>query len=93
VWPPPLLRDCYTFRGVPRALRSPDDEVPDLVLTKRVGNSVFHPAVAGARVDTLLRPARRLDTVRMSAVQLGWFAVLVLISPLHAALVRRRGGR
>jgi hypothetical protein len=92
-WPPPPLRDCYTFRGVPRELRSPDDEFPDLVLTKGVGNSVFHPAVAGARVDTLLRPARRLDTLRMSAVQLGWFAAFGLLSPLHAALVRWRGRR
>jgi hypothetical protein len=89
--PTPPLRDCYTFRGVPRELRSPDDDVPDLVLTKGVGNSVFHPAVAGARVGTLLRPARRGDALRMAAVQLGWFAAFGLLTPLYAALARRRG--
>ena len=91
--PPPPLRDCYTFRGVPRELRSPDDEFPDLALTKGVGNSVFHPAVAGARIDTLLRPARRRDALRITAVQLGWFAAFGLFGPLHAALSRRRGRR
>lgn len=92
-WPPPPLRDCYTFRGVPRHLRAPDDDVPDLVLTTGVGNSVFHPAVAGARVDTLLRPPRRVDTLRMSLAQIGWFAAFGILAPLHAALVRRRGRR
>ncbi len=91
--PPPPLEDCYTFRGVPRELRSPGDDVPELVLTKGVGNSVFHPAVSGARIGDLLRPARRGDALRMSAVQLGWFAAFGLLTPVHAALVRRRGRR
>ncbi len=87
--PRPPLRDCYTFRGVPRELRSPDDDFPDLMLTKGVGNSVFHPAVAGTRVEALMRPARRGDALRMSAVQLGWFAAF----GLHAGLVRARRRR
>lgn len=91
--PPPPIEDCYTFRGVPRELRSPDDDVPDLVLTKGVGNSVFHPAVAGARAATLMRPARRGDALRTAVVQLGWFAAFGLLGPLHAALAARRGRR
>jgi hypothetical protein len=89
----PPLRECYTFRGIPRALQKPDDNLPDLVLTKGVGNSVFHPAVAGARVPALLRPARRGDALRTAAVQLAWFAAFRLLGALYFGLARRRGNR
>jgi hypothetical protein len=91
---PPPPDGCYTFRGVPPELRTSDD-MPVLALTRGVGNSVFHPAVAGARIETFLRPARMSDRLCVAVVQLGWFAAFATLAPLHTAVTRarRRGVR
>ena len=49
-----------------------DTDLPRLALTRGVGNSVFHPAVAGLPIERLLGPGGRGDGPRRVATQLGW---------------------
>ena len=87
--PPPAASAAWSYRGVPAAVAA-KAELPTLVLTKGVGNSVFHPAVAGLPVERLLGPARRSDHVRRGATQLRWYLTMATAGRLHAALRRGR---
>ena len=64
--PAPSAEGAWTYRGLPAALAA-DIELPRLALTRGVGNSVFHPAVAGLPIERLLGPARRGDGLRRVA--------------------------
>ena len=88
--PQPEWEACWSLHGVPRALRTVGDGLPDLVLTKGVGNSVFHPAVCGMHRPQLLAPGRRRETPRRIATQLAWSAALGVAGRVHPAL---RGDR
>ncbi|GAA4553998.1 hypothetical protein [Pseudonocardia xishanensis] len=88
--PQPEWEDCWSLRGVPQALRRVGDGLPDLVLTKGVGNSVFHPAVCGLRRSQLLATGRRREAPRRVATQLAWSAALGVAGRVHPAL---RGDR
>lgn len=70
--PVPPLEKSYTFRGVPKDLRHRYDAPQDVPLTDRVGNQVFHPAVAGLPIGALLRPPRPGDDLRRAVTQLSW---------------------
>ncbi len=85
--PAPSAEGAWTYRGLPGAVAA-DIDLPRLTLTRGVGNSVFHPAVAGLPVERLLGPARRGDGLRRVATQLGWYATMATAGRLHA-LVRR----
>jgi hypothetical protein len=91
--PTPALEACYSFRGAPREVHEAIDLVRNVPLTRGVGNSVFHPAVAGLPVASLLRPARRGDGVRARLTQWGWYAALRLAERPIALLRARRRGR
>jgi hypothetical protein len=86
--PPSTAATAWSFRGVPANLAAGND-LPSLALTKGVGNSVFHPAVAGLPVKRLLAP-RRLDALRRVATQMGWYMTIATFGRLHAAAARRR---
>lgn len=83
--PQPEWEECWSLRGVPQALRSVGDGLPNLVLTKGVGNSVFHPAVSGLRHAQLHAPGRRRETPRRVATQLAWSAALGVAGRVHPA--------
>ncbi|MCF7550401.1 MULTISPECIES: hypothetical protein [Pseudonocardia] len=83
--PQPEWEACWSLHGVPQALRSVGDGLPNLVLTKGVGNSVFHPAVCGLRRTQLLAPGRRRETPRRVARQLAWSAALGVAGRVHPA--------
>ncbi len=85
--PAPPAAASWSVRGVPAELRTID--VPQLALTRKVGNSVFHPAVAGLPVERLLGSPRRGDGTRRAATQWGWYATLATAGRLHAAAARR----
>jgi hypothetical protein len=91
------LAQCYTFRGVPEALRDQYDAPLDVPLTGgRVGNQVFHPAVSGLPVRAFLRPERPSDEFRRTATQLAWFAYFGVARPSRGGavtLLRSRWGR
>jgi hypothetical protein len=94
--PAPSLADCYSFHGVPAGHRSGYDEPQDVPMARGVGNSVFHPAVAGLPVARLLGRGRPTDTVRRSATQLGWYACLGVTRSYRtarSAAARSRWGR
>lgn len=84
----PPAAAAWSFRGVPADVAAVA-ELPTLILTRGVGNSVFHPAVAGLRVERLLGPARRGDRLRRAASQMRWYAAIATAGRLHALL--RRG--
>ena len=86
---PPPAQSAWTYRSLPAELASNID-LPRLALTRGVGNSVFHPAVAGLPIERLLGPARRGDGPRRVATQLGWYAALATGGRLHTALRRGR---
>ena len=86
---PPPAQSAWTYRSLPVELASNID-LPRLALTRGVGNSVFHPAVAGLPIERLLGPARRGDGPRRVATQLGWYAALATGGRLHTALRRGR---
>lgn len=85
----PSAEEAWTYRGLPAEVAA-DIDLPRLALTGGVGNSVFHPAVAGLPVDRLLGPARRGDGVRRVATQLGWYAALATAGRVHGLLRRGR---
>lgn len=85
--PPPRASESWTLRGVPAALRTID--MPELALTRKVGNPAFHPAVAGLPVERLIAPSRRGDGARRLATQWGWYATLATAGRVHAAVARR----
>jgi hypothetical protein len=85
--PAPPASASWSVRGIPAELRTID--VPQLALTRKVGNSVFHPAVAGLPVERLLGSSRRGDGTRRVATQWGWYATLATAGRLHAAVARR----
>jgi len=85
--PAPPASASWSVRGIPAELRTID--VPQLALTRKVGNSVFHPAVAGLPVERLLEPSRRGDGARRAATQWGWYATLATAGRLHAVVARR----
>jgi hypothetical protein len=87
--PAPSARGAWTYRGLPAELAA-DIDLPRLVLTRGVGNSVFHPAVAGLPIERLLAPARRGDGPRRVATQLGWYLAVATAGRLHALLRRGR---
>jgi hypothetical protein len=87
--PAPSAREAWTYRGLPAELAA-DIDLPRLVLTRGVGNSVFHPAVAGLPIERLLAPARRGDGPRRVAAQLGWYLAVATAGRLHALLRRGR---
>lgn len=80
---------AWTFRGVP-ATAAAGAELPTLALTKGVGNSVFHPAVAGLAVRRLLAPPHRMDGFRRVATQWRWYLTMATVGRLHAAVRRGR---
>ena len=86
---PSSVEDAWTYRGLPASLAG-NIELPRLPLTRGVGNSVFHPAVAGLPVDRVLGPARRGDGLRRVATQLTWYAAMATAGRLHALLRRDR---
>jgi hypothetical protein len=86
---PPPAQSAWTYRSLPDELAANID-LPRLALTRGVGNSVFHPAVAGLPIERLLGPARRGDGPRRVATQLGWYAALATGGRLHTALRRGR---
>ncbi|MCE0765194.1 phosphotransferase [Pseudonocardia kujensis] len=86
--PVPPFAECWSLHGVPRELRRMGDGLPDLVLTKGVGNSVFHPAVSGLSPESLFSPPRRGETVRRTATQLAWYAGLAVAGRVHPAMRR-----
>jgi len=86
---PPPAQSAWTYRSLPAELAANID-LPRLALTRGVGNSVFHPAVAGLPIERLLGPARRGDGPRRVATQLGWYAALATGGRLHTALRRGR---
>jgi hypothetical protein len=85
----PPAAAAWSFRGVPADVAAVA-ELPTLILTRGVGNSVFHPAVAGLRVERLLGPARRGDRLRRAASQMRWYAAIATAGRLHALLRRGR---
>jgi len=87
--PAPQAQGAWTYRGLPAELAGSID-LPRLALTRGVGNSVFHPAVAGLPIERLLAPPRRGDGPRRIATQLGWYATLATAGRLHALLRRGR---
>jgi hypothetical protein len=87
--PPPSAAAAWSYRGVPAAVAAAA-ELPTLALTKGVGNSVFHPAVAGLPIERLLGPQRRGDRVRRVATQLRWYATTATAGRVQAALRRGR---
>jgi hypothetical protein len=86
---PSSVEDAWTYRGLPAPLAG-NIELPRLPLTRGVGNSVFHPAVAGLPIDRVLGPARRGDGLRRVATQLTWYAAMATAGRLHALLRRDR---
>jgi hypothetical protein len=80
---------AWSFRGVP-ATAAAGAELPSLALTKGVGNSVFHPAVAGLPIRRLLAPPQRMDGLRRVATQWRWYLTMATVGRLHAALRRGR---
>ena len=87
--PAPSAQGAWTYRALPPEAASNID-LPRLALTRGVGNSVFHPAVAGLPIERLLAPARRGDGPRRIATQLAWYATLATAGRLHALLQRGR---
>ena len=87
--PAPQAQGAWTYRGLPAELAGNID-LPRLALTRGVGNSVFHPAVAGLPIERLLAPPRRGDGPAAIATQLGWYATLATAGRLHALLRRGR---
>ncbi|HEY0812037.1 MAG TPA: hypothetical protein VGE11_02050 [Pseudonocardia sp.] len=87
--PPPSAAQAWSFRGVPAQLRAGAD-LPALALAKGVGNSVFHPAVAGLPVKRLLKAARKRDALRRVATQSSWYAAIATVGRLSMALRRGR---
>lgn len=87
--PLPSAAAAWSFRGVPAEVAA-GAELPILALTKGVGNSVFHPAVAGLPVERLLAPPRRWDGVRRVATQLRWYVMMATAGRVHAAVARGR---
>jgi hypothetical protein len=87
--PAPSAEKAWTYRGLPPAVAA-NIELPRLALTRGVGNSVFHPAVAGLPIDRLLGPARRGDGLRRVATQLAWYVVMATAGRLHTLLRRGR---
>jgi hypothetical protein len=87
--PPSAEKEAWSFRGVPRTLATGND-LPSLALTKGVGNSVFHPAVAGLPVGRLLAPPRKRDALRRIATQTCWYGAIATVGRLHGALRRGR---
>jgi hypothetical protein len=85
--PPSTATAAWSFRGVPAAVAA-GAQLPTLALTKGVGNSVFHPAVAGLPVKRLLAPPRMRDTLRRVATQMGWYVMIATVGRLPAL---RRG--
>lgn len=85
----PPVEDAWTYRGLPAPLAG-NIELPRLPLTRGVGNSVFHPAVSGLRIERLLGPARRGDTLRRIVTQLGWYIAMATAGRLHTLLRRGR---
>ncbi len=85
--PVPPAAGAWSYRGVPAALRTID--LPVLPLTRGVGNSVFHPAIAGLPVERLLDGPRRGDGVRRATTQVGWWLTTATIGRVHAAVRRR----
>jgi hypothetical protein len=86
---PSTAQAGWSFRGVPPTVAAGAD-LPSLALTKGVGNSVFHKAVAGLPVGRLLAPPRRRDALRRVATQLTWYTMIATVGRLHAALRRNR---
>lgn len=86
--PAPAIDAAWSFRGVPAPLRSID--LPSLALTRGVGNSVFHPAVAGLPVERLLGAPRPGDGPRRVLTQLRWWATMATAGRVHGVL---KGGR
>lgn len=87
--PAPSEAAAWSFRGVP-AEAAVGVDLPTLAFTKGVGNSVFHPAVAGLPIKRLLAPPRRLDGLRRAVTQLRWYVTLATVGRLHAAMRRGR---
>ncbi|WP_226355013.1 hypothetical protein [Pseudonocardia sp. ICBG601] len=87
---PPAWSDCWSLRGVPQAYRASVEGLPDLVLTRGVGNSVFHPAISGMRRARLLAEPRRGEAAHSGATQLAWFSALGTVGRLHPALRGKR---
>jgi hypothetical protein len=87
--PAPTAQGAWTYRALPPELAA-DIDLPRLILTRRAGNSVFHPAVAGLPIERLLAPARRGDGVRRVVTQLAWYAALSTAGRVHALLRRGR---
>ena len=87
--PAPSARGAWSYRGLPAELAA-DIDLPRLALTRGVGNSVFHPAVAGLPIERLLTPARRGDGPRRVATQLGWYLAVATAGRLLALLRRGR---
>jgi hypothetical protein len=85
----PSARGAWSYRGLPAELAA-DIELPRLALTRGVGNSVFHPAVAGLPIERLLTPARRGDGPRRVATQLVWYLAMATAGRLLALLRRGR---
>ncbi|MEQ3554499.1 hypothetical protein WIS52_28870 [Pseudonocardia nematodicida] len=84
--PAPSWDDCWSLRGVPGDFRAATEGVPELMFTRGVGNSVFHPAVSGLRRRELLGAGSRWESARRTATQLAWFGALGTVGRLHPAL-------
>ncbi|ANY07988.1 hypothetical protein [Pseudonocardia sp. HH130630-07] len=82
----PSWEDCWSLRGVPASYRAASDGLPDLLFTRGVGNSVFHPAVSGLTRRRLLGDTDRWEEVRRTVTQLVWFSALGTVGRLHPAL-------
>ncbi|MEJ8281963.1 hypothetical protein [Pseudonocardia spirodelae] len=84
--PAPDWEHCWSLNGVPDSYRASVEGLPDLVLTRGVGNSVFHPAISGMNRARLLGAPRRGETARRAATQLAWAGALGTVGRLHPAL-------
>lgn len=80
---------AWSFRGVPDTAAA-GAELPTLALTKGIGNSVFHPAIAGLPIRRLLAPPERMDGLRRIATQWRWYLTMATVGRLHAAVRRSR---
>lgn len=87
---PPSWSDCWSLRGVPAEYRASVEGLPDLVLTRGVGNSVFHPAISGMNRARLLAEPRRGDAAHSGATQLAWYSALGTVGRLLPALRGKR---
>jgi hypothetical protein len=82
----PDLAAAYTVRGVAAEGLSAGGGNYDVPVDDGFGNSLFHPAITGLTLSDLLGPERISTTVRRSATQLGWYAVLEAVHFRRLAL-------